>query len=208
MLLAVTLTISVSPHEYNNLKLMYFWYALSSVLIAAWLVTLGRVKGRPWTAFSLSVVCVLTGLLSLHAEAVLKWEIFSNADVQASVFVKHMTPPNALWLTGLNHNQPIASLAGRTIVLGYTGWIVSHGYDVGRREADVRTMYTGGPKAAALLAQYKVDYVYMGPWEKKELKGNDAWYAARYPAVYDVDGLRIYEVAPKQAAMAPSNGDR
>jgi hypothetical protein len=205
MLLAVTMTISVSPHEYNNLKLMYYWYAVSCVLIAAWLVTLARVKGRRWTAFGLSVVSVLTGLLSGHAEAVLKWEIFSNADVQASVFVKHMTPPDALWLTGLNHNQPIASLTGRTIVLGYTGWIVSHGYDVTRREADVRAMYAGGPKAAALLAQYKVDYVYLGAWERQELKGNNAWYAATYPAVYDVDGLKIYEVVPHRSAMMPAN---
>jgi hypothetical protein len=193
-MLAVTLAVSVSPHEYNNLKLMYYWYAMSCILLAAWLVRMARVKGWRWTALGLTLASVLTGLLTVHTEERLEWEIFSNADVQVAVFAVSQTPPQARWLTGLNHNQPIASLAGRTIVLGYTGWIVSHGYDISQREADVREMYAGTVRSRDLLRQYGVDYVYLGGWERHELKANQAWFDGAFPAVYDVDGLKIYDL--------------
>jgi hypothetical protein len=187
------MTISVSPHEYNNLKLMYYWYACSCILMASWLVWLARVKGWRWPAFGLTVASVFTGMLAVHTELVLRWEIFTRADVQAAVFAKAMTPPQARWLTGLNHNQPIASLAGRTIILGYTGWIASHGYDVSQREADVREMYAGTPRTKALLQQYDVDYIYLSGWEKSQLRANEAWLDANFPRVYDVEGLKIYD---------------
>jgi hypothetical protein len=194
LLLGVTLTVSVSPHEYNNLKLMYYWYALTCILLASWLVHLGRIQGRRWAAFGLTIGCVLTGLLTVHNEATTRWEIFSNADVQAAVFATTMTPPKALWLTGQNHNQPIASLSGRTILLGYPGWIVSHGYDVSRQEADVRTMYAGGPDAAALLQRYAIDYVYIAWWEDRFAHANRDWFNRHFETVYNVDRVAIYDV--------------
>ncbi|MBC7541349.1 MAG: hypothetical protein H7338_01315 [Candidatus Sericytochromatia bacterium] len=194
LLMVVALTISVSPHEYNNLKLMYYWYAMSSILVAAWLVRRARVHGRRLTSCLMAVCCVLTGLLTVHAEEVLHWRIFSRDAMAVAAFAREQTPPKALFLTGLNHDQPLTTLAGRQVVLGYTGWIASHGYNVTRREADVKTMFTGTGTALGLMHHYGVNYVLIGPVEINTMGAQPAVFDRQFPVVYRQGEYTVYQV--------------
>lgn len=194
LLLGVCLFVSVSPHEYNNLKLMYYWYAVTCILLASWLVHLARQRGRRWLAFGLTLGCVATGLVTVHNESATHWQIFTDAEVQAAVFATTTTPPKALWLTGQNHNQPIATLAGRQILLGYTGWIVSHGYDVSTRNADVTALYAGGPGVAALVQQYHLAYAYFGWYEKQFLHADKTWYRRHYRTIFDLGDITVFDL--------------
>jgi hypothetical protein len=70
----------------------------------------------------------------------------------------------------------------------------SHGYDFSAREADVRRIYAGTSDALELLKYYAIDYVYVGDFERQELHADEAAFGARFPIVYNRDGIKIYEV--------------
>lgn len=193
-LLALSLIVSVSPHEYNNLKLMYYWLALTCTLVSAWLLDLARRRRRPWLASVLALSCVATGLVSVHNEQSKRWRLFDTAQVQAAEYVRAQTPHKAVFLTGLGHDHPVFALAGRRQVLGYPGWVLSHGYATEERERGVRTMFQGGPEALALLRSYGVDYVYVGEAERQQLAPNLPFFEARLAKVYASGGIAIYQV--------------
>nr|MDP9211871.1 hypothetical protein [bacterium] len=88
-----------------------------------------------------------------------------------------------VWLTGQQVNNPVASLAGRRLVLGYTGWLWSYGLDFAQRESDVRRMYEGVPETPELLRQYRIDFVMIGPSERADegYAVNEAFFRERYP---------------------------
>ena len=86
-------------------------------------------------------------------------------------------------------------LAGRPVLMGYSGWLFANGLPYQQREQDVRTMYAGGTRAEDLLRSYGVDFILVGPQERAELAPNDS-FLARYSVVAEVGQYRLLRVAP------------
>lgn len=120
-------------------------------------------------------------------------------------FVLRETAPQALFLTAPTLHQPVLSFAGRPALHGFVTWAWSHGYDFADRDADVKTIYTGTPKAVELLRYYGVDYVYFGAGEERQPGANRAFFDATYPAIYRSERITIYDVraADSTADAAP-----
>jgi hypothetical protein len=110
------------------------------------------------------------------------------------------TPRNAVILTGGRPNDSLLTLAGRTAVMGYPGWLNSYGTDFGSRPDDVKTIYGGcrGDAAdcpvAGLLRRYGVSFVELGGWERDQQSANDAWWAAHYPVLVRAGDITVYDV--------------
>ena len=192
-LLAFSLLLIFSPNDYDNLKLMYYWYAVTCVLIAGWLAAL--VSSRRWLvpvalAFLLSIA---SGVLAVSYELRSKSLMFNREEVAAAAFVRETTAVRSLFLTAPSLHQPILSLAGRPIVRGATAWLWSHGYPFAEREADVRAIYAGRDDAVDLLRYYGVDYIYLGPRERTELKANQDYFERLFPSIYRSGDITIYD---------------
>lgn len=204
-LLVFSLVLILSPNDYDNLKLMYYWYAATCVLIAGWLV--GLAARRAWLVpVVLAVlVSIASGVLALAYELQSKSPMFSHNEVAVAEFVREQTAPRSLFLTAPSLHQPMLSLAGRPIVRGATAWLWSHGYPFAEREADVRAIYSGREDAVELLRYYGVDYIYLGPRETQELKANHDFLDRTFPHVYRSGDITIYDArddASKAAAAA------
>ncbi|MFZ1219383.1 MAG: hypothetical protein WAO00_08815 [Chthoniobacterales bacterium] len=192
-LLALALLVVISPNDYDNLKLMTYWYAATAVLVADWL---GRIGRRPfgWIfSIPLIVVSILSGTLAVVAESQSSRLMFSPDEVAAAAFVRANTDPHSLFLTAPTLHQPILSLAGRKVVRGPTAWLWSHGYPFAEREADVRAIYAGGTDALELLRYYRPDYIYLGRHESEELKANRQFFETTFPSIYQQAGITIYD---------------
>lgn len=192
-LLVFSLLIIVSPNEYDNIKLIYLWYAPTAVLVAAWLVRLAEVHKQRLLAAVLTLVCMLAGLMALQYEGSQHNLIFTNDELTAANFAREHTSANSLFLTAPTVHQPILSLAGRAILRGDTAWLWSHGYDFAQREADVKLMYAGAGEAIDLINYYGVDYIYLGSREKEQLHANQEFFDNHFPAVYRGADVTIYE---------------
>jgi hypothetical protein len=192
-LLVLSLLFIFSPNDYDNLKLMYYWYAATCVLVANWLA--GLASRRLWQVPVLLavVISISSGFLALVYEWQSKSFMFSREEVAAATFVREKTAPRALFLTAPALHQPILSLAGRPVVRGATAWLWSHGYPFAERESDVRAIYSGRDDARELLRYYGVDYIYLGHRERDDLKANEHFFEQTFPIFYRTAYITIYD---------------
>jgi hypothetical protein len=185
--------IVVSPNVFDNQKFTYYWHALNSVLVAAWLVKLATVYRQRLIASLLAFVCVVTALVVFQSENIAFVRTFGDDEVNAAVFVREHTAPHSLFLTAPSLNQPLMCLAGRAVVRGATAWLWSHGYEFRERESDVRRIYAGKEDALDLLRFYGVDYIYLGNEERAQLKANQSFFDNHFPVIYRAEGISIYD---------------
>ena len=201
-LLAFSLLLVLSPNDYDNLKLMYYWYAATCILIAGWVVNVAT-RRRWLVPVGLAViVSTASGLLAVAYELQSKSLMFSQAEVAAAAFVRANTAPRSLFLTAPSLHQPILSLAGRAVVRGASSWLWSHGYAFAEREGDVRAIYAGRDDATQLLDYYGVDYIYLSPRERESCNVNDAFFERTFPRVYGNGDISIYNT--RRGASNPS----
>jgi len=200
LLLVVALTVVVSPNLFDNGKLIYYWHAVNSIIVANFLIQLAFTYRQSVLATASALVCIATGITALQSERLQYGMVFTDEDLAAARFTVTNTEPQSLFLTAPITNQPILSLAGRSIVRGPTAWLWSHGYEFRDREADVRRIYAGAEDASDLLDYYDVDYVFIGDAEKTQLHANSQFFDSTLPVVYRSEKITIYD-----ARNLPSN---
>jgi hypothetical protein len=190
--------IKFQPWDWDNSKLLVFWYMASAVAVGGLLVRLARshvLGGVLAVAIWLSLVA--SGALSLMQflppqGPAYVW--FSREEVQLAAQVRQQTPPRSIFVTGQEPNNPIADLAGRSVLMSYPGWLWSHGINYAQRESDIARIYKGGPEAAALLSYYHADYIVIGPAERAAIRPNIDYFNAQFRLLLHTPNYDIYAV--------------
>ncbi len=201
--------------EWDNTKLFAYWYLGAALLLSTLVVRWWRRWWRGVAAAAVATSVLLTGLLVMAR--LLPWtpavdavggpySTATAADVQLAATVAAATPSNAVFLTEGKPNDPVLTLAGRTGVMGYYGWLWSYGTDFGQRPQDVRTMLEGCQAQArsdcavfGLLRTYHVAYAEIddrvtdaGIFDAQVAVG---WWAQQgFPVVARSDHVTVYDV--------------
>lgn len=185
------------PWDWDNHKILTVWFLSVAVLVAALLVWAWRRWRAPLVRAALGLVVaslVASPILEhLHMlEGHTRYRMLTTEQLALAEAVRAATPPRTLVVTGMQPHDPVMMLAGRRLLMGYWGqlWVSGIPYEV--RQAEVATIYAGGPAAEELIARYGVGAVVIGPDERSSLAANEAWFAARYPVVAQTDGWRVY----------------
>ncbi|HVS41416.1 MAG TPA: hypothetical protein VMU20_04025, partial [Candidatus Dormibacteraeota bacterium] len=195
--------------DWDNTKLFAYWQLAAALLVGAWVVRWWR--AGLWRAIAATVA--LASVLLSGGLVMLRQLPWTPADANPGSFtwashddrvlageVEARTPRTAVILTGGRPNDPLLTLAGRTAVMGYPGWLNSYGTDFGTRPDEVRAMYTGCATNASscpvqgLLRRYGVSFVELGGWEKDNQSANDSWWAAHYPVLVRSGDITVYDV--------------
>lgn len=185
------------PNPYDNNKLLFFWHMLSCLLAADFVCKLAQKLRRRAARAALAAAVVAVGcvgsVLTVGREWVSEYQQFGTAEVAVGAWVDENAPADALFLTGTQHQNPVASLAGRQIVCGSSLYVYYHGKDYFGQAELVRQLYEA--PSEALLAQLGVDFVMIGPYERNGYAGLDeAFYRSRYPVWYGAGGYVVYAV--------------
>lgn len=185
---------------------MHFYARLSNgdfarvrIIVADWLVNLASKRGQYFLAALLVFASIASGILALQRERQIHWRSFSIEEVAAAEFVVKNTAPKSIFLTAPIHNQPILCLSGRTILMGYGGWLWTHGYQSQQREADIKKIFAGDIQSMELLRKYKVEYIYVSRSEMEVFKPNIAFLSLQFPVVYQSGEITIYKVPTETA---------
>lgn len=183
------------PYDYDNIKLFFFWYAFTCILIAGFLMSVWN-KSTAYKTFVLIAVVMLTlsGTLSVVREATLSRRLYDTEEIALGTWTAHNTPRDAIFLTSAQPNHFVSSLAGRNIVMGYRGWLWSHGFNYSQRQADVQLMYLGGPHSLEPLQKYNVTYAVIGPSESTEFRANKQFFEQHFEMVQQTDHYTIYKI--------------
>ncbi|MFA5938848.1 MAG: acyltransferase [Sinimarinibacterium sp.] len=186
----------VQPNRWDNSKLFLWTYFCWAPLWAAALRMLWRGgAARSAAAVVLALALTVTGAVEVWRLVRVdrgSYMISSAQDVALAQTVRSGTAADAVFLTEPSHNHPIMIWGGRSILLGFTGWMANLGFDYAPREADLRRMYAGAPETPELLRKYGIDYVYVGRGEQRSQHANEAWFQAHYPVAFESADTRIY----------------
>jgi len=190
--------VKFQPWDWDNSKLLVFWYLASGVAVGALLVRLWRSHALAaigataiWLSLTLSGGLSLMQYLPPQGPSYV-W--FTAEQVQLAADVRRLTPAKAVFVTGEQPNNPIADLAGRSVVMSYPGWLWSYGIDYTQREADLFRIYRGGAAALDLLHRYHADYVVIGPDERNTMQPDVDYFNAEFRLVLHTANYQIFAV--------------
>ncbi|MBC7900643.1 MAG: hypothetical protein H7070_11400 [Saprospiraceae bacterium] len=185
----------LAPWEWDNIKVLIYWFVGSIPFIAfalAWL-------WRKTTAFQvIAAVCLIvlifSGALDVWrtASGQINFKVFEADGVLVAERIKQRTPQTSLFLNAPTYNSAVV-LSGRQSLMRYPGHLGSHGIDYTERERDVKSMYAGGPAASALLQKYGIDYVLISPEEKSAAGANEAFFS-QFPVIAEAGQYKVYKI--------------
>lgn len=196
----------VAPRTWDSNKVLIFWYVASVPLVALLLARLGRygVAARLCAA-GVVLSLVLAGVLDAWrvASGAVTVTVFDRSAVDFANLVRDRTRPDALILRAPTADHPVL-LTGRRSVLGYSARVRLHGLDERERESHVKCIYEGCAEARALLRDYGVDYVVVGPAERRGAVVNERFFA-EFPVEAVSGEHRLYRVrdVPRLARWTP-----
>jgi hypothetical protein len=185
------------PYDYDNLKLMFWWFAMSCVVTGLMLDSCVRRFRILGLLLSLVVIAsmIATGSVAVWREVHLSWQMFSSEGIALAEFAKYHTSADAIFLTSDRHNSPVPCLAGRRIVMGYRGWLWTHGLKYGGREHDVFEMFRGSDYGIDLLRQYRVDYVLIEQDKVKDFHENPEFFKSHFRVVYRSPNFTVVQIS-------------
>jgi len=197
--------VAFQPWTWDNHKILVYWFLGVAILVAALLARIWRrtsgtgragLVGRRVLVAGVVVSMTLSGLLE-DIGTILGQSSYRMLDPQRLAIaeqVRAATPPDALFVVGMENHDPIAMLTGRRIFVGYLNWLWTEGVPYTERAAIVKEMYGDLGNADALFAQYEIDFIVVGPHERKDFGADDAGLEARHPIVAETNDWAVYDV--------------
>ena len=185
--------VRLAPWIWDNVKILVYWFLASAPIVALILAHwYRRGSWRRALACALFVSLTAAGALDL-------WRVLSGAAlarvldkpaVEFATLVASTTEPTAMVLHAPIHNSPVV-LTGRRSFMGYPGHLWTHGLSYRSRELELRRIYRGGRDAASLIDRHRIDYVVVGPDERRFEAVNDAFFS-RFPLAGEQGTYRLF----------------
>jgi len=169
ILLPLCMAVTFQPNPFDNIKLLLFFHLGCALLIADFCrrsVQGGRARAA--IAAAAVLICTASGILSWIREPNMPCQMATAADREFAAQVLATTDEHSMILTAQQYIHPVPFLTGRTIVLGFHNWLGQHGIPFEKRAADVVEIYSGSVRAPALIAEYGITDIVVGPAERRE----------------------------------------
>ncbi len=185
----------LAPWEWDNIKILIYWFAGTLPLVAlalAW--AWEQNKALRIAAGVCFAGLILSGSLDVWrtVSGQIKYGVIDADAIKVAEQIKLKTDPKAIFLNAPTFNSAVV-LTGRQSVMRYSGHLSSHGIDYYPRESDVKQIYQGGGVADILLRKYNVDYVLISPEERNTLKANEEFFK-KFPVLTEAGQYRVYKV--------------
>ena len=194
--------VEFQPNDYDNNKLFYVAWAFLSCA-AAWALweALSRLRSNKVRALAgggALAVCALSAGLTMGREAVASYQLFSEEAVDLARFAQEELDPKAVVVTDARHNNELAALAGQNLLCGSPIYLHYHGLDYTRNQAAAQAILEDPAGSLDLLAEYGVDYVLAGPYERGSFLVEEGALEELFPKVYDDGTQALYQVNGKE----------
>ncbi|QQS40889.1 MAG: hypothetical protein IPM63_16205 [Acidobacteriota bacterium] len=193
LLFFVSNLFKLAPWEWDNIKVLIYWFAGSIPLVALVLSGFWK-KGSAWKALVavFFAALVFSGALDVWrtASGQIRNRVFDIRAVDLAEWMRFYTEPDAVILNAPTYNSA-AVLSGRISVMRYPGHLSSHGIDYYGREDEVKKIYAGAPDADELLRKYNVEFILVSPAERGMMTVNEQ-YLSKFPVAHEEGEYRLY----------------
>ncbi len=188
-------TIKLAPWEWDNIKVLIYWFIASIPFVAAFLAWLWNKNNLlKFVAASCLLALILAGALDVLRviSKEINYQVFDRDAIKIVEQIKQRTAPNSLFLNAPTYNSAVV-LSGRRSLMRYVGHLSSYGIDYAERETDLKQIYAGGETAENFLKKYNIEYVLISPVEKGSLQINEGFFS-KYPVIAEFGQYRVYQI--------------
>jgi len=191
------------PWAWDNTKILAYWFLACCILVGALVSHAWRELPAP-LARTFLAIAVLTMTLSgalQNLQQLLgkdRHRFLTADELELAGRVRTETDPHALFAVGLQHNHPVPVMTGRRVLMTYPGWLWSQGTDYRQRELDLRAIFSLAPDTEERLARYGIDYVVVGPDERRRFDADPARFRERYRSVIRTKDYEVFATEPER----------
>ena len=198
MVFILTNIIRYQPWELDNTKLFYAaWVPLAICVVSQYLtilITHPKTKFAKVIGFTLAVIFILASTISAFMSTVqsMFWNtrLYEYDEYKFGLWIAENTPPNAVFMLHMTSMNPVSAIAGRQLFIGYSGWVHSHGLDVGRLKTENELM--NDPENIANYKKYNISYVGVCAWcQYKSFKGQNSKH---WKLVFSSNKYKLYRL--------------
>ncbi len=190
----------LAPWEWDNIKILIYWFVGSIPFVALLLARLWEGKSiYKLIAVACFIGLTLTGALDVWrvCSRAINYEVFPADSVKLAEQIKQTTAPRAMFLNAPTFNSAVV-LSGRRSLMRYVGHLSSYGIDYAPREDEVKRIYEGSALAESILQKYGIEYVVISPAERDYCKQvgvelNEDYFR-RFPVAFEVGDYRVYKI--------------
>lgn len=193
----------LAPWEWDNIKILIYWFLASIPFVALVLARLWESGGvYKLIAAAAFAALTFTGALDVWrvASRAINYELFPADSVKLAGQIRERTAPRAMFLNAPTYNSSVV-LSGRRSLMRYTGHLSSYGIDYEPRETEVKRIYEGSALSESLLKKYGIEYVVISPAERDYCRQANVElnedYFKRFPVVAESgehDEYRVYKI--------------
>ncbi len=185
----------LAPWEWDNIKVLIYWYVGSLPFVAyalSWMWQ--KAAGLKIVAAACFIVLIFSGSIDVWrtVSGQIKNRVFDADAVIVTERIKRSTAPRALFLNAPTYNSAIV-LTGRQSLMRYPGHLGSHGIDYTAREMDVKSIYSGGANADELMRKYGIEYVLISPEERSSVAANEQFFK-KFSVIAEAGQYKVYKV--------------
>ncbi len=196
LLFFVSNTVKLAPWEWDNIKVLIYWFVGSLPIVAFVLAWLWN-QDKLLKIVSVGCLFILTFAGALDVWRTIsretEYKIFDKDAIAVAEQIKQKTAPNALFLNAPTFNSAVV-LSGRRSLMRYSGHLASYGIDYAERETDVKRIYAGDATSEIFLKKYDIEYVLISPEEKSNLTVVNEEFFRRFPVIAEAGQYRVYKV--------------
>ena len=183
---------SLQPFAYDNLKLFYYVYLMTFILAgygAFWVSHRYPLSKIP--ILVVSIILTASGILAVTREFQHEDLFASSDDIKLAEWVKSNTLPTDVFAASDRPNQPIATLAGRSLISGYRGWLYDYNLNYPDRLQAVQAGFNG---QLTRSNAYGAKYVAVASYEPPEWTVDPSSLASAYSIVYANPSWTVYRL--------------
>jgi uncharacterized membrane protein len=109
-------------------------------------------------------------------------------------YIRENISEHDLILTGTSHLNPVASLAGRSVLVGYPGWLWTRGINYQEREASLRNFYQNPSRSGELLKDFPIKYVLFDNTVKYDFNAQKYIFDQTFNKVFEAGDYVLYKI--------------
>jgi hypothetical protein len=192
--------IKFQPWDFDNNKLLVYFQFFAIPLI---LLVINNIYKKTKTAgifIATIFICLalFSGVIDMIPRLAMTQDtlpvIFATDSQNMANYIKATIPQEELILTGTDHRNPVDALAGRSVLVGYPGWLWSRGINYSAREEEVKNFYAFPSKNNPLLKEFKIKYVLLDNQTIFDLKAEKAIFDRNFRFIYQVGQYTLYKI--------------
>lgn len=192
--------IRFQPWDYDNNKiLVYFQFFAAPVIVSffMWISLYKKTAGRILLAV-FTILAIYSGIVDqIPRMAVAKEEtpvIFNKDAIALADFIKEYIPEDAKIITSSTHLNPVASLAGRPVFVGYPGWLWTRGINYASREQYLKDFYADPVSISNSSYVRTAQYVLLDPAAIYDWHASKEQFDDKLNRIFSNDTYSLYRL--------------